>query len=161
MTLIDAAHITPMDKLTALEMLATQGYDPTTPKVKRAAQYLELWREKSVEAATAAPTKPIDDELDNPFDLAVWLINFEFQDPKNRHMTYRELARIYANKIESYVERAITADRQQLLDRVDTIIGKNPPESEQWRYSNEPAGEIRLRKRQLEDIVKLRKELGL
>lgn len=50
MTLINAASITPMEKMSALQVLAAVGYDPTTPKVKRAAEYLELWREKSIEA---------------------------------------------------------------------------------------------------------------
>lgn len=44
-------NIKPMESLSALEVLAAMGYDPTTPKVKRAAEYLELWRQKSVEAA--------------------------------------------------------------------------------------------------------------
>jgi len=48
-----------------------------------------------------------DDELDNSYDLAMWLINFEFQDPRNRHMTYRKLARIYATKIEAYTESQV------------------------------------------------------
>jgi hypothetical protein len=48
---INEASIKPMESLSALEMLAAMGYDPTTPKVKRAAEYLELWRQKSVEAA--------------------------------------------------------------------------------------------------------------
>lgn len=43
--IIDArAAIKAFESLTALDILATQGYDPTTPKVKRAAKYLELWR---------------------------------------------------------------------------------------------------------------------
>lgn len=49
--IINQAQIKPMESLTALEVLAAVGYDPTTPKVKRAAEYLELWREKSIEAA--------------------------------------------------------------------------------------------------------------
>jgi hypothetical protein len=51
MTVIYPGQIKPMEKLTALEMLAAHGYNPATPKVKRLAEYLELWREKSIEAA--------------------------------------------------------------------------------------------------------------
>lgn len=48
--IIREASIKPMETLTALEVLAVMGYDPTTPKVKRAAEYLELWVQKKVEA---------------------------------------------------------------------------------------------------------------
>lgn len=44
-------QIRPMEELSALELLAAHGYNPDTPKVKRVAEYLELWREKSIEAA--------------------------------------------------------------------------------------------------------------
>lgn len=59
MTLLNAANIKPLETFTALEVLATQGYDPTKPKVKRAAEYLELWRQKTVEVAKATPA-PVD-----------------------------------------------------------------------------------------------------
>lgn len=46
----------------------------------------------------------LDKPADNSYDLAVWLINFEFQDPRNRHMSHRELARVYATKIEALIQ---------------------------------------------------------
>jgi hypothetical protein len=48
--IINAKTLKPMNELSALQVLAAVGYDPETPKVKRAAEYLELWREKSIEA---------------------------------------------------------------------------------------------------------------
>jgi len=55
-------QIRPMESFSALEILAVHGYNPETPKVKRAAEYLELWREKSIEASKAAtwPLEPGD-----------------------------------------------------------------------------------------------------
>lgn len=47
---INQANIKPMETLSALEVLAAMGYDPATPKVKRAAEYLELWRQASIES---------------------------------------------------------------------------------------------------------------
>jgi hypothetical protein len=57
--IINASDIPPMESMTALQILQAVGYDPESKKVKRAAEYLELWREKSVEAA-------IDEEKSQP-----------------------------------------------------------------------------------------------
>jgi len=55
-------------------------------------------------------------EPETPYDLAVWLIDFEFHNPENRHMTSRELARIYALKIEELVEEGRAKERK-LIER--------------------------------------------
>jgi len=49
--IIDASTIPDMSEMSALDILRVNGYDPEQKKVKRAAEYLELWREKSIEAA--------------------------------------------------------------------------------------------------------------
>jgi hypothetical protein len=51
MTVIQADMLKPIDTFSALEVLTVVGYDPDSPKVKRAAQYFELWREMSIESA--------------------------------------------------------------------------------------------------------------
>lgn len=51
------------------------------------------------------------DEL-STYDLAVWILDFEFQDPRNRHLSRRELADIYVTHIERLVEA-----RERLAER--------------------------------------------
>lgn len=53
--IINASDIPPMESMTALQLLQAVGYDPESKKVKRAAEYLELWREKSVQAVSVSP----------------------------------------------------------------------------------------------------------
>lgn len=55
--IIDAKNIKPLETFTALQVLEAVGYDLGSPKVKRAAEYLELWREKSLEAKNSATIK--------------------------------------------------------------------------------------------------------
>jgi hypothetical protein len=62
------------------------------------------------------------DEPSTPYDLAVWLINFEFQDPHNRHMTYRELARIYATKIEQLVKAHEREADTRTLETIASLL---------------------------------------
>lgn len=47
-------------------------------------------------------------------DLARWIIDFEFNDPKNRNSSQVELAEIYASKIEAYVNERIENEKEKV-----------------------------------------------
>lgn len=62
------------------------------------------------------PPKADYPELDDPLSLARWIIEFEFFDPKNRHMNAQQLAEIYANKIQALMIRERLDELRSLLN---------------------------------------------
>lgn len=99
---------------------------------------------------------------DKELDLARWIIDFEFNDPANRHMSQMQLAEIYAAKIQAHTQSQLKQFAEEI--RVE-VIGDDEPVTTKIGKGSVSRGTVvftnRLRAIQRQSLDKLLKRKGL